>query len=647
MLQNIREKSSGPIAKLILVMIIAVMAFFGYEGMNTPGAGNYVAKVTKPGKLLGYGEASIEVSVADYSRRIDQVRQQQRQQQGQSFDAAAFEKPENKRRILEQMIDEAVLQLGAEQAGIRISDAMIRDEILKIEAFTVDGKFDQSRYQLAIQQLGYTPTQFEERIRQDLMTRFIADEYVSSGIASESDAIAMRKLADQKRDLGYVEIPLPALDPNATDAELMAWYNSHKSDYRTEETVTVEYVELDQSAVTTDMTIDESVLRSRYEDQKAQYGTPEQRVASHILVEVPAGASSAVEAAAKAKAQGLARQAQANPGNFAELAKASDDLASKDAGGDLGPVEKGIFGDAFDNAFFALKPGQVSDPVRLEDGWHVLYYRELIAGTAKPFEEVRGEIEAAYLSSEIERQFNDLAGKMINAVGESASSLEPAAKVVGKPLLRTGAFTRRGGEGIAALDPVRKAAFSDEVLVERRVSDLIELEPNHVVLLRVVDHKPQAVLPFEQVRDVVRLAFVQDRAGKQAEKEAKALLDRLNKGETLEQVAASLSRPVIPALAVGRQAPVPQLQPVVQEAFRLARPKNGKPGGAGIAKLPDGAYLLMQLKAVNEPDLSALSPQERKDMTGYLGQVRGAQQVAEYIKALRRSFNVVIAEDRL
>ena len=222
MLQNIREKSSGPIAKLILVMIIAVMAFFGYEGLNTPGAGNYVAKVSKPGKLLGYGEASIEVSVADYSRRVDQVRQQQRQQQGEAFDAAAFEKPENKRRILEQMIDEAVLQLGAQQAGIRISDAMIRDEILKIDAFTVDGKFDQSRYQLAIQQLGYTPAQFEERIRQDLMTRFIADEYVSSGIASDSDAIAMRKLAEQKRDLGYVEIPLPALDPNATDAELTA-----------------------------------------------------------------------------------------------------------------------------------------------------------------------------------------------------------------------------------------------------------------------------------------------------------------------------------------------------------------------------------------------------------------------------------------
>ncbi len=92
--------------------------------------------------------------------------------------------------------------------------------------------------------------------------------------------------------------------------------------------------------------------------------------------------------------------------------------------------------------FFALKPGQVSEPVRLPDGWHILYYREMIAGSVKPFEEVRAEIETGYLSSEKERVFNEIAGKMVNAVSENATSLEPAAKAINKPLLRTAAFTR-------------------------------------------------------------------------------------------------------------------------------------------------------------------------------------------------------------
>jgi peptidyl-prolyl cis-trans isomerase D len=647
MLQKIRENSSGWIAKLILGLVIVVMAFFGFGDYIMPKTENFAAKVTVPGKFMGFGEKSKEVSVDDFRRRFDQTRQIERQQKGEAFDAAAFEKPENKRRILEQMIDEAVMQLGAEQSGVKISDAMVRDTILSIDGFKVDGKFDASRYQLALQQQGYTPKQFEQLVRQDLMTRFVVGEYIATGIASAAETDSLIRMSEQKRDLRYFDIPFPAVSQDATEAELNAWYGSHKTEYRTPETVAIEYVELDSTAASTDLVVDESVLKQRYDEQKAQYSSPEQRVASHILVAVPEGAPAAADAAAKAKAQAIAKNAQASPATFAEIAKSSDDTATKDIGGDLGPIEKGIYGDDFDKAFFALKPGQVSDPVRLPDGWHVLYYRELIAGSVKPFEEVRAEIEAGYLSSEKERVFNEIAGKMVNAVSENATSLEPAAKAINRPLLRTGAFTRTGGEGIAAIEAVRKAAFSEEVKNERRVSDLIELEPNHVLLIRVVDHKPESTLPLAQVKDQVRSALIQDRALKAAEKAAKALLDRLNKGETLEQLAASVGSSLVPVVGIPRKAQVPQLQPIHAEAFRLAKPANGKAGGAGIVKTPAGGYMLMQVDAVNEPDVKALDPAVRANAAKSIGQMRGDQQALEYVKALRKSFVVKVAEDRL
>lgn len=647
MLQKIRENSSGWISKIILGLIIAVMALFGLEQYLTPKVDNFAAKITIPGKFLGYGEISKEISVNDFRRRFDQVRQTQRQQQGEAFDAAAFEKTENKRLILEQMIDEATMQLGAQQSGISISDAKVRESILSIDGFKVEGKFDAARYQLALQQQGYTPKQFEQLVREDLMTRFIVSEYIASGIATEAEAVRLMKMSDQKRDLRYIELPMPLTDPVATDAELVAWYNSHKSSYKTQETVVIEYVELDSASANTDLVVDESVLRQRYDEQKALYSSPEQRVASHILVAVPEGAAAAADAAAKAKAQAFAKQAQANVAMFPEIAKLSDDTASKDLGGDLGPIEKGIYGDAFDKAFFAMKPGQVSDPVRLPDGWHVLHYRELVAGSVKPFEEVRAEIEAGYLSSEKERVFNDIASKMVNAVSESATSLEPAAKAINKPLLRTAAFTRGAGEGVASIEAVRKAAFSDDVKVERRISDLIELEPNHVVMLRVVDHKPESILPFAQVKFAVQAAFIQDRNLKLAEKEANAYLDRINKGESLEQLAATLAQPIIPVKAIARKAPVPQLQETVNVAFRLAKPANGKPGGAGLSKTPDGRFLLMQLDTIIEPDTSALDTAVRTTAVRNIGQMRGDQQALEYVKSLRKSYVVKVAEDRL
>lgn len=647
MLQSIRDKSSGWIAKLILLAIILVMAMFGLQQTLSPSMQIYAAKVTVPGKFMGIGEKTEEISVDDFRRRFDLTRQQQRQQQGEAFNAEAFEKPENKRKVLEQMVDEAVMRLGAQQAGITVSDAMVQEAILKIPAFQVDGKFDKSRYLLTLQGEGYTPSLFENMMRQDLLTRFVVTEYINSGYASASEGDALIKLSEQKRNINYIEVPLPALNLEVSDVDLKKWYDGHKSSYRTEETVTIEYVELDQSAAQADLIVDESVLRQRYEEQKAQFGTPEQRVASHILVAVAEGADAAADAAAKAKATALAKQAQANPASFAQLAASSDDLASRDAGGDLGPIEKGIFGEAFDAAFFALNPGQISDPVRMPDGWHILYYRELIAGTVRPFEEVRAEIEETYLASEKERTFNETASKMVDAASENATSLEPSAKVAGRPLLRTAAFTRRAGEGIAALDPVRKAAFSDDVLKERRVSDLIEIEPNHVVLLRVVDHQPESILPLDQVKDQVRQAVALDRAGKIAEAEAKAVLARLEKGETLQQVSESLSRPIVPVMGITRQTPVPQLQPVVAEAFRLAKPEQGKPGGSGISVMPDGGYIVMQLDGIVEPDLALVDPAARSAAADNLGQIRGDQQSLEYIKSLRKSMEIDIAEDRL
>jgi peptidyl-prolyl cis-trans isomerase D len=272
---------------------------------------------------------------------------------------------------------------------------------------------------------------------------------------------------------------------------------------------------------------DEASLRERYEAVKSKYGTLEQKLASHILVKVDEKAPPAAVAAAKAKADALAAQARAPGADFAALARAnSDDVGSKDSGGDLGAVEPGVFGDAFDKAFAQLQPGQVSAPVRLPDGWHVIQYRERVAGNTKPFEEVRAELEAEYLESERERAFNDLSGRLVDRINADPGALAPAAAELKLPLRRTGWFTRTAGEGIAALEPVRKVAFQDMQKVDRQVSDTIEVAPNDIVVLHVIDHQPAAAIPLAAVRERVAADLLADRAAKAAKAQADALLAR-------------------------------------------------------------------------------------------------------------------------
>jgi peptidyl-prolyl cis-trans isomerase D len=305
-----------------------------------------------------------------------------------------------------------------------------------------------------------------------------------------------------------------------------------------------------------------------------------------------------------------------------------------------------VFGDEFDKAFFALQPGQVSEPVKLPDGYHVIQLREVVAGNAKPFEEVRAELEAQALQEERERAYNDFTGKLVDKVYDDPSQLVPAAQEMKLPVARTGYFSRTAGEGIAALEQVRKAAFADAQKTDRQVSDLVEIEPNHVVVLHVLEVKPAAPIPLASIRERVAMDLAADRAAKAAKAHAEAILARARKGEDLQAISAELKRPVSDVPNITRQAPNPQLAPLVDAAFRLQRPAAGQHEFA-LAKLAPSHYALVSVTAVKDGDLTGLDQPTRERLRQQLAGIRGAVEARAYIDGLRKQYTIKIAEDRL
>jgi peptidyl-prolyl cis-trans isomerase D len=648
MLQSIREKTSGWIASIILGLVIVTMAFFGIESYLTTKVENFVAKVEGPAKFLTFGKQVREITPDEFRKRFDQIRQQQRQAEGDKFDAAAFETIANKRVVLDQLIDEALLSIVAERDGIVLPKNAIQKRIMSEKAFQIAGKFDVNQYQLALRGSNMTPKQFEELVSHDLVQQFMPEQLAVSQVVGDAELDSLVRLSEQTRDIRFLDIPPPALTaPPPTEAELKKWYDTHTTQYRSPEKVAIEYVELNAAGMAVDTVSDETGLREKYEAAKSKYGAVEQRMASHILVKVDEKATPAQVAAAQAKALELAAKARAPGADFAALAKEnSDDVGSKDVGGDLGPVEKGVFGDAFDKAFFALQPGQVSDPVRLPDGWHVLMFRELIPGTAKSFEEVRPQLEAEYLESERERIYNDITGRLVDKIYADPTSLVPAAQELKLQVNRTGLFTRSAGEGIAALEPVRKAAFADTQKIDRQVSDLVEIEPNHTVVLHVTDYQAAAPLPFAVVHDRVLADVMKDRLVKASKLRADALLARATKGETLDVLATEVGRPVSDVPAITRRAPNPQIAPLVDAAFQLPRPVAGKTQVA-LAKLAPDRYALVTVTAVKDGDVSKLDAATRERVKADIARSRGAVDARAYIQNLRKQFTVKVAEDRL
>jgi peptidyl-prolyl cis-trans isomerase D len=353
MLQTLRDKTSGWIATVILGLLIIPFAFFGMESYLSQKVDTYAARITQAPSWwpsapqawpVSYLWKTHDIEAQDYRQRLETLRMRQRDEQGDKFDGKAFESAENKRQVLDDMIDEQLMRLAAESDGIVISDAEIRKEIEQIPDFQVDGKFDADRYQLllASQNPPQSPRTFEQKVRDGLQYGLIPSRLARSGFVTDVELDRLMRLLGERRDVSFVVMP-PAPVDNApvTPAQIQAWYAAHAREYRTPETVRLEYVEVDASTLPVPLA-DEAALRKLYDEQAAKYSTAEQRSVSHILVQVAADASDADKKAAEARAKKIAEQARAPGADFAALARAnSDDAGSKAAGGEPGLADQG------------------------------------------------------------------------------------------------------------------------------------------------------------------------------------------------------------------------------------------------------------------------------------------------------------------
>ena len=630
----------------ILGLVIITMAFFGVESYFSPKIETYSAKIEGPAKFWIWGKQVREIPQDRFQRRFEQARQAERNRQGEAFDSARFEAIESKREVLDRLIDEEVMAMAAERDGITIGEAEVAAELKQMEEFQVNGQYSADQYRLGLASRGLTHGQFMATVAADMASRTMPGEVAATGLATDAELEAYLTLARQERDLELIDLPTPSAPEAPTDEELKAWYDSHGDRYTKPEQVAVEYVEIDGATLEVPTVVDEQTLRQRYDEQRSRYVTEPVRTAAHILVSVPADADEAEVEAARERAQALADQAREPGADFAALAREnSDDIGSKADGGMLGPIEAGVFEGPFQDALFGLdEVGQVTDPARTPEGWHVIQLADLEPGSERSFDEVRGEIEAEYLATERDRVYSDLGNRLIERIYRDPTALAPAAEEVGLEVKRTALFARDAGEGIAAMPEVRQAAFADAQRVDRQVSDAVEIGPNHLVVLHVVEVEPAALIPLEDVRDRVRADLVADSLSKASQAQAEALLERARAGESFADLASEVGRTVAELPAVTRQSQLPPA--LLEEAFRLSEPTEDAPS-VGMVRLGADRHALVRVTEVREGEVGELDDATRDALRQQLAQARAVVEAEAYVRALRRQYTVTVAEDRL
>lgn len=635
MLQSIRNKASSWFVLVLIFIVLFAMLFLGVGDYLTTRVDTYVAKV---------GDEEIDQNT--YRQRFSEWRQMMRQQLGANYDPRVFEQPGFKRQLLDRLVDETLLRQANERMDLVVPPNRLRAEIMTAPAFQVGGQFNPETYRNFLAARGTTAEAFDNDLRDSLAAQLLPQAVRESALVGKAQVDAYLRLSEQTRDFRFLRIsePAEAVDETVADEDVQSYYDEHKDQFLSPETVTVQYVEIDAASVPVPTEPSEGDLKDRYENEKNRFGTPEQRLASHILVR-PEGDDADAQRAALTKAEALVTKARAEGADFAALASEnSDDLGSREQGGDLGWIELGLTEPAFEEALFALEPGAISDPVRTDEGYHIIQLRELREATIKSFEDVRAELEAEYVRAERERLYNDRAGELIDLVYQEPGSLEPTAQALGLEIKTAGPFSRNSGQGPFA-DPVaREKAFSDEVLVEGIVSDPLEIGEDRMIAMRLLEHTPSAPRPMEEVADDIRTRVLAQRRADALKSRADALYERISNGETLDAIAEDLGVEVETAEAVGRNAAAPE-RALVNEAFKMPRPKGDTPARDLVQVA--GAYAIVELTRVTDGNPSEVAEARREQVRNELQQSDAMAEMQGLIEVLRKETAITVAEDRL
>ena len=635
MLTLLRDKLSGWFAKILFGILIFVFAFFGIEGYFVASHATWVAKV-----------GDHEIGSQDFQNALNRARQQQMQQNPQ-IDPKTLDGQRFKDDVLEGLIQRQLLINLGDRLGVTIPDDALRAAIAAIPAFQADGKFDPATYTAILASNGLTPDAFQELERSDLRAQVLPQGLSDGSILTPNQVDAYLRLIGQTRDISYVDLPVPPpADATVTAAQLADYYKQHQAQYMTPDEVSVQYVDLDAASMPGVVPASDVQLQALYQKEKSRFVVPSQYEVAHILISVPKSATAAQKAAALAQAQKVDALARAPGADFAALAKQySDDLGSKNQGGNLGWLGLGDTDPAFQAAMVALKPGRISAPVLTGDGYHIIKLLAERAGKGKPFDEVKSQLAAEYLKRARDEAYSKVAGKLVDALNSNPGSLVNAAKALNLDVQTSPLFARDTGTGLFANAAVVKAAFSARVLRDGNSSDPIMLSPEHMVVLHLVRHVPATPKPLAEVSAQVQQAILAERVQQAASKQADALYAKLQGGASLASVAQSVGASVQTQNAVTQAAQ--NVDPVLlQAAFKLPAPAAGKHSDSAV-DLGKGHYALLQLTAVHAGKLDQLPPEQREFVRMQMGQMQNGSTMQAFLDALRRETKVETAPERM
>ena len=632
MLKTMRDSFHHLKWTLWAVVAVFILGFVYFSGSSTNPNDRSSQVIARIG--------STEISGAEFQRayqtRLDAYREQYRG----NLTPEMLRFLDLPRQVLDGMILRKLELEQARRLRLAVSNDEVARAVMSYPAFQQNGQFiGREKYVQLLARYGYTPERFEEDLREDLLAGKYAEMVRASILVPDAEIAREFSARNDKATIEYVLIPASRLESGVqpTDQDLKAYYEKHRERYRKPEQRRIKYLLVDQAKVRAKVAPTDAELRAEYAARREALKVPEQIVAAHILIKSDPSQGPEADAAARAKAEKILARARAGE-DFARLAKeASEDASNKDSGGQLPPFSRGQMVPEFEQAAFALSPGEIAGPVKTQFGYHVIKLISKIPEHVQSYEEARGALAADLAQRKAEAETSRLARELVEKVGRLSNDSDEELRKLQSDVVtfNTTPWVARGEPipGIGA-----NAQFSQEAfgLKLGKISKTAVPTARGPAIAKPAEERPAGVPPLEELKERVTDDWKADRREKEALEKLQPAAQEISSGTPLPKIAARYDTEVKTTPEFSPGGPIPEIGNAPELSAAVFKTPQGQAGPP--APVP-GGFVLFRVIERKTADPKAFEAQK--------AELAEAIRTREGDKLLRSSLQQLRAEQKV
>ena len=634
MLQAMRDKATGILGWIVIGLIIVTFALFGLGSYLQDKARAYTAKVN-----------DVEISSGEFQNAYQRQRSALEAQMGDSFDPANFDEKMLRKQTLDALIQRQLILQQAASSGMVVSDQYLGKFIHSIPELQEEGVFSSDLYHRLLAQQGTNPGQFETDTRNRLLSAQLIQGVSDTAFITQREIKDAYKLQQQKRDFDYLTVSHMALfdEAEVSNEEAEKYFNENPDKYEDPEKVKLASLTLRKSDLAEELEIDPADLQTYYEEKKQGLVKQEQRRARHILIQHDAAADEDDIEEARSTAADLLSKIN-NGDEFSGLAKEhSEDLGSAEQGGDLGFFARGAMVPEFDEVVFAMQPGDTSEIVHSQYGFHIIKLEEIEASKIPTFDEAKADLEKELKLSAAEDIFYTQFEQLTDLAFENPDSLQAAADELGLTIEQSDWVWKDNPDGLGRFPKLIAAAYSEDVLDAGNNSEPIEVSPDEVIVVRVTERKAAELKKIDDVMDSIQANLKLKKASELAQEQGESLLKKIQAGTELKEVEKEGFYSFSEAKGVTRISR--DHNPfLLKNVFQLRATDDELPITEGF-HLASGDYVIVKMKAVQEAEVDKLAKEESLQLRRGLENMYKSATLATIVEDLRDHAVIEIPED--